>query len=63
MYNTDYEKETEKMLTGKTIKEIGVTGYYIYMKTTDGLVLNYSSFGGGHSCWSIKAEGDEEEED
>lgn len=63
MYNTDHEKETEKMLTGKTIKEIEVTGYGICLKTTDGLILDYNSSDGGYSCWGVKAEGDEEEKE
>lgn len=62
MSDTENQTNSAEILIGKTIKEIEVSGYGIYLKTTDGIVLDYSSSDGGYSCWGIGS-GDEEEEE
>ena len=57
----NFKKETERILTGKTIKEIEITGFGICLKTTDGLILDYDSSDGGWSCWGIKTEDEKED--
>ena len=61
MNNTEYQTNSAEILIGKTIKEIEVSGYGIYLKTTDGIVLDYSSSDGGYSCWEIGSRDEEEE--
>ena len=55
----EHKEKTIELLTGKTIKEIEVTGFGIYIKTTDGIILDYDSSDGGYSCWEIKKEKEE----
>ena len=51
----------EKILIGKRIKSIDISGYGIILKTEDGLELNYCSSDGGYSTWDIERSTEAEE--
>lgn len=63
MNDTENQTNSAEILIGKTIKEIKVSGYGIYLKTTDGIVLDYDSSDGGYSCWEIGNAYEEEEKE
>lgn len=45
---------TELDLVGKTIKEISVNGFGVYIFFTDGMVFSYGASDGGYSSWDIE---------
>lgn len=61
MDDMEYQIKTEDLMTGKTIKDIEVTGWGVWLKTTDGIVLDYKSSGHGYSYWAVESEEELEE--
>ena len=46
----------EKILIGKTVKEVDINGFEVYIIFTDGTIFDYEASDGGYSSWDIVAE-------
>ena len=47
------DKDTEKMMIGKTITDVQINGFGITITLDDGYTLDYDASDGGYSTWEL----------